>query len=238
MTIGFGNGDFYRIQNDPLERYSEKYLDIYATENANAIELNCLDEKHADYLLNNDLNLSKFDYVSIHGPSCITFSDNDQSNRILLKFQNITKKYKIKNILFHADTIKDWSVFTKYSNLPISIENMDDRKKFGQTVDEVLPNLEKYDLNLTLDLQHCFVNDPTMKLAQEFHKKCYDRIVQYHISGFDEELLHYPLFKTKQDIIIESLEKKEIPIIIESTFDQVGEHEKELTYIKNKLNIS
>jgi hypothetical protein len=74
-----------------------------------------------------------------------------------------------------------------------------------------------------------------MKLAFDFQEKFKERIVEYHIAGNGEEFLHYPLFKTKQDEIITSLQYPNIPIIIESTFDKIGEQEEELEYIKRKI---
>jgi len=95
--------------------------------------------------------------------------------------------------------------------------------------------LDKYNFGLTLDLQHCFVNDPTMKLAQDLQMKFHGRIVEYHISGFEEKAPHYPLYETRQDIIIESLIYKTIPIIIESVFDICGDEQDELRYIQKRL---
>jgi hypothetical protein len=74
-----------------------------------------------------------------------------------------------------------------------------------------------------------------MQTAMEFQGLYKDRIVEYHISGHDEEKLHWPLFKTKQDIIIRSLLYPEIPIIIESEFENYDEAGKELNYIKSRM---
>ena len=87
-----------------------------------------------------------------------------------------------------------------------------------------------------LDLQHCFVNDPSMQLAKDLHKAFGDRLVQYHISGYHPEYLHYPLYKTQQDIIIASMERKDLPIIVESTFEAKEELSKELPYIQVHLS--
>ena len=237
MIIGFSNGDFYRLFQNELERFSKKYINLYKANNlANAIELNCLNEGYIDYIiLSNNLDLSYFKYISLHAPNLL-YQKNDVSNRILSKLVEVYKKYSIKNIVIHVDMVKDWDIFSNYSMLPISIENMDDRKDFGKSIADIKSILEKYNFNLTLDLQHCFVNDSTMKLAFEFQKLFNKRIVEYHISGFEKDLSHYPLFKSSQDEIIYSLQFKNLPIIIESTFDKIGEHKKELLYIKQKLN--
>lgn len=237
MIIGFSNGNFYRIYFNSNERFSNEYINHYKSRGlANAIELDCSNETMIDYLLDiNDFDLSYFTFISLHAPD-LAYTDDENSNRVLSKLELLAKKYKINNFVFHTDTIFDWNVLNNYKNIPISIENMDNHKKFGRTIDDVKSILDKYDFKLTLDLQHCFVNDKSMKLALDFQEKFKDKIIEYHISGFDDELIHYPLFKTKQNEIIDSLKYKNMPIIIESTFDKIGEQEMELEYIKKRLN--
>ncbi len=236
MTIGFSNGVFYRTEDSHSERISfDSMTRFYAEGEANAIELHCIDEKAIDSLIcSRDVDLHFFDFISLHAPSFV-YAKNQDSKRILDKIKTLVEKYKINNLVFHTDTIIDWDVFSEYLDLPISIENMDNRKKSGRTVEDMRSILERYDFGLTLDLQHCFVNDKSLQLAIDFQKEFEDRVVEYHISGFDENFLHYPLFKTKKDQIISALLKKDIPIIIESTFDKFGEERKELEYIKKRL---
>ncbi len=88
---------------------------------------------------------------------------------------------------------------------------------------------------MTLDLQHCFTNDPSGKLARDFQEICKDRIVEYHISGYAQPYLHHPLYQTQQEDIIDSLQYPHIPIIIESTMDNVNELEQEIDYIINHI---
>lgn len=235
MTIGFSNGNFYKLFSDPYERFSNEYLDRYMSGGANAIEVHCLDEKMVDYILDvKDLDLSDFSHVSFHAPA-LAYKDDEGSNRFLYKLELLTAKYNLKNIVFHPDTVLDWSVFIKHKKLPISIENMDGHKNFGKTVDDISSILDKYDFRLTLDLQHCFMNDNSMQSAADFQEKFKNRISEYHISGLNINEPHYPLFKTKQNTIIDALKYSELPIIIESTFEHFGDQEKEIGYIKNHL---
>ncbi|MFC1608943.1 hypothetical protein ACFL2R_01675 [Patescibacteria group bacterium] len=233
MKIGFGTGDFYRINTTSSERFSKEFINHFKAGQANAIELACIDESLIDHLIrSDDVDLSAFKYVSIHTP------DPDQNidpKTLLKKLAIIHKKFNIQNVVFHADSPMDWNILKKYPDLPISIENMDITKDFGKTIEEINSILSEYDFKLNLDLQHCFTNDESMNLALEFQKEFKGRIAEYHISGFEEKLFHYPLFKTRQDQIIHSLQNTNIPIIIESTFDEIGEHEKEIAYIKNTI---
>jgi len=236
MKIGFSNGDFYRLDFNSNQRFSNQRINFFKDGgSASALELCCYKEEMVDYLLDNDIDLSYFTYLSLHVPD-LPYKKDGRANSVLSKLELLGQKYKINNFVFHADTVIDWGLFNSFRGLPVSIENMDDRKKFGRTIDDIKSILYKHNFKLTLDLQHCFVNDSSMKLALDFQEEFKDKIAEYHISGFDEELLHYPLFKTKQNIIIESLKYINLPIIIESAFDKVGEHEEEMKYITDIIN--
>ncbi len=237
MTIGFGNGDFYRLHHHDWNRFSDEYLELYTAGGlAKALEFHCRSEQDLDYLIRaTDLNLTPFDYISLHAPAH-AYQKDENSRSLLDKLSLIAQKYSLKNIVFHVDLVRDWDVFLDYKLLPISIENMDDRKTSGRSLEDIKAILDKYDFNLTLDLQHCFVNDRSLRLAEQFQDEYPSKIVEYHLSGYDESLLHYPLFKTKQDQIINCLRYTDKPIIIESTFDKIGEHESELEYITQRLS--
>ena len=203
----------------------------------NTLELHCINEETLDYILEHRLRFAtNIKSVSLHAPTMkIKYDDSEKSHRVLHKIELVCAKYNIHNVVFHPDLVLDWDVLNDYTNIPVSIENMDDRKKFGKTVEDIGNILERYNFGLTVDLQHCFVNDETMQLAQDFQNKFKSRIVEYHISGFQEDLLHYPLYKTRQDGIIKALKYKNIPIVIESVFDKIGEQYEELEYIKQRL---
>jgi hypothetical protein len=232
MTIGFGTGVFYRILADPLDRFLEEYVRLYKTGGTNAFELLCRDEGMLDFLLaDTSMDLSPFSWISLHMPDTLVYKDDEPTHRMLSKLERLTRKFGLKNFVFHADIVQDWRVLDRYAHLPLSIENMDERKLSGRTVQDIASILDKHDFKLTLDLQHCFVNDRSMQLARDFQEVFKDRIVEYHVSGYEERFLHYPLYKTNQPEILEALKYKETPIIIESTFDEIGEQEKELAYI-------
>jgi hypothetical protein len=239
MKIGFCNGDYYRIFSEPNERFSEKNLNLYTGQGkAKAIELHCINDGMINYLLNREnLDLSPFSFISLHTPH-FPYKNNYSTNIFLSKLIALKEKFNIKNFVFHTDKDIDWDIFKNYKELPISIENMDNRKITGKTFNEIKTILDKYDFKLTLDLQHVFTNDSSMQLALLLQEEFRGRIAEYHISGFDPNLLHYPLFKTQQNIIIKSLKYTDLPIIVESTFDKLGEHETELEYILEKLNNS
>lgn len=237
MIIGFACGDLYRVNTSYFERFDNNFIKYFSLPWAKAIELHCLDESMVDFLLKDTiLDLSYFSFISLHTPD-LYYWNNQETSRIFLKFQRLQEKYNISNFVFHTDKVLNWDFAFQYPKLPISIENTDDRKDFWRNIEDIDSVLSHYNFGLTLDLQHCFVNDRTMSLALDFQEKFKERIVEYHISWYEEKFNHYPLFKTRQDEIITSLQYLDKPIIIESTFDKIGEQEEELEYIKGKTKI-
>jgi hypothetical protein len=178
---------------------------------------------------------NNFSYCSIHAPAH-KYQKDDSSYKILNYLDNLCQELPIKNIVIHPDEVIDRSVFAKYPNIPLSIENMDERKKSCQWVEDLNKIFkENPQIKFTLDLQHAFVNDPTMQLAKDLHKEFKDRLIEYHISWHHKELLHYPLFKTKQIEIINAVERLDIPLIIESCYDNKNELEQEIKYIQENI---
>lgn len=236
MILGFSNGDFWKLHEFELERFEHKYLKFLLNQGTNAVELNCRNLESLNFLLENDIKiLDEFDFVSMHAPD-IFYKDDAISHKILNSIEKTCKKHPIQNVVFHVDKITNWDLIAKYNQIPISIENMDDTKVFGQTLEDMKSILDRYNFNITIDLQHCFTNDPTMNLAVELQNSFANRIAEYHLSGFKEKVLHYPLFKTNQDIIIKNLLHTDKPIIIESVFDKFSEGKSEVDYLKEKLH--
>lgn len=232
LIIWWSTGDFYRISD---ARNTDEYiLKYFAIPEINSLEIMFHDTKELQCHISKDIIGGRISHYSIHAPARHPYQDDEESHRILKSVEKICAELPIKNIVIHPDNVVDRSVFQQYKHLPFSIENMDDRKKSCRSVEDIQKTLEEHPyMWFTLDLQHCYTNDPTMQLAKDFHKVLWHKIVEYHLSWYHPELLHYPLFKTHQDEIIKSLENRDIPIIIESTFDNQYELAKEITYIKS-----
>jgi len=174
-----------------------------------------------------------FDFISLHAPTRFLYKNNKETNKLLVKLQNLHKKFNFNIIVLHSDIILDWDVFKKY-DLPIAIENMDNRKESGKTVEDLKEIFERNDIKMVLDINHCYVNDNSLKLVKEMYDNFKDRIVEIHLSGF--EAFHDLLYKTKQIEFIKSLPNKNIPVIIESMIDSIVDIKKEFDYIKKNLN--
>lgn len=233
LIIWWSTGDFYRVEYPKNEdTYIERF---FCKPSASAIEIMINKKRWLNCGLTTDLITNNFSYCSIHAPAH-NYQRNTSSYEILDYLNTLCKELPIQNVVFHPDEVIDRNIFAEYSNIPFSIENMDERKKSCQWVQDLEEVFKKApNLKLTLDLQHAFVNDPTMQLAKDLHSAFGDRLVEYHISWFDKELLHYPLFKTQQKEIIQAIERPDIPLIIESTFDEADELEKEIEYIMQHI---
>lgn len=227
--IGFSHGDFYKV----MDKYAKEVFDVYAEAGSEIIEIhpNKIDE--IDKLKSIIPFIEKYPYKSIHLPTNIKYQNNIETKKVLDAIANFYKAIGANLILVHPDLVEDWDVFDGYPFV-WAIENMDNRKQNYKN----LPDLKelfkrKKDWKMVLDLNHCYSNDASMKLAQDFIDEFQDRIAEIHLSGYVE--YHEPLFKTKQIEIMEFCKKLNVPIIIESTFDSIDEAKKEMEYVKNFL---
>lgn len=236
MIIGFTSG---RYKN---ETYFISKLNKLLSIGCNAIELhpkmNSLDDFDLSEKSVNLLN-NKFDYVSLHAPARnFKINNSISSKEIFKKIDELIKKVSIKNVIIHPDIIEDFNIL-KDKDWPISLENMDCRKKDGRYVRELEIVFNKVpSANLVLDLNHCYTNDMEMKLADEILNKFSSRIVEYHISAYvGEDKLHQPFSTSNCDIILSKVSNKNTPLIIEVITDVLSNEEltRELSYIKAKL---
>ncbi|KKR06788.1 MAG: hypothetical protein UT32_C0016G0010 [Parcubacteria group bacterium GW2011_GWC2_39_14] len=144
----------------------------------------------------------------------------------------IQKKFNFEYINFHPDKITDFNVLVE-SGLPVCMENMDSRKLAFRSVEDMQKILDQYPFGMVLDLNHCYSNGGNMDLVNEFWNKFEKRIKYFHLSGFTT--LHDPLYKTKQNQLVDFVESKSVPVIIESMLENVVEMETEWHYIMDNL---
>lgn len=228
MILGFSSGCLYKTH----DRLAKETFDIFKSTGANAIEVMCASVDNISRLLEISLSdLEGFEYVTLHAPNLGIVSQEDLESA-LENFEEAQGKFNFKHVVLHPDGIENWEVFSKF-NIPWAIENMDQRKESGKDVADMKKVFEELNAKMVLDLNHCYVNDSSMELAQDFVEEFKDRIVEIHLSGF--ETLHEPLFKTKQKEILGAIYDKNIPIIIESGCETVDDVKKEYEYVKNHL---
>lgn len=214
---------------------SKENIDLLAC-GSTALEVNCHHVRNVETMERLAPYLQNFDYVSLHTPCDTRYKNDDETRLMLKKIETYCLKYNIQLAVVHPDLVDDWSVFDEFK-LNWAAENMDNRKASFRTVESMKTFLDAHpNWGMVLDVGHCNVNDKTMGLAYEFIAELKDRIKEIHLSGY--EVFHDPLHRTKQAEIIESCKKLDVPIIIESTFEETDGVEgikKEFDYILDVL---
>ncbi len=159
------------------------------------------------------LDLSAFEYISIHAPS--RFSESEEEYVIEL----LGKAPRNFPIILHPDTIHDHAKWRRFGP-QLAIENMDRRKEVGRSAEELRQWFEVLpEAHLCLDLAHVHQFDRTMTEAYRILKNFKDRVCQLHVSELDSTGHHHqlslgsmrafgeigPMIPTEVAIILESL---------------------------------
>ncbi|MSU55131.1 MAG: hypothetical protein EXS46_01155 [Candidatus Taylorbacteria bacterium] len=211
--IGFSLGCFWQKSkpNEILKFLQEKGIKIVELK-----KITPIDQVEDDLAMYRKEDLEGFSFLSYHAP-VLPYGKNKETEKFFSEIMLLHKLRPLDLLIVHPDSIQDSSIFNDLP-FPIGFENMDKNKKSHRTVAEMEKLLaQNSSWKLVLDVNHCFVNDPSMQLAHDFYSTLGDRIAEIHLSGFAK--LHDPLFETKQELIIKSIRDKNIPIIIESQMD-------------------
>jgi len=233
--IGFTNGCFHGKNRNIFSVAALNKLKLKGT---NALELSfdpLADQTKLRALLP---ELKKFKYISLHMSSRYDYSGGKIMTKILKNTLAFYQLCGAQLVVLHPDVVKNWQIFQKY---PINwaVENMDSNKIDFQTVSSVGRLLAQWPkLKMVLDLNHCYENDPTLKLANDFIKRFKNKIKEIHLSGHQnsKKTHHGLLYQTKQKQIVLTCRKIKVPIIIESYLEHDSDIEKEFNYINKLLN--
>jgi hypothetical protein len=188
-----------------------------------AVELSAIREHELIPLLRslNDLDLSRFQHVSIHAPS--SFPPEAEA----WIFQEL---YEIRRrgwpIIVHPDTLYDFSLWRLLGDL-LCIENMDKRKPVGRTVRELKYLFSEFpQASFCFDIGHARQVDTSMIEAYLMLKQFRSRLRQVHISEVNTSNKHDRLsFVSILDFQeVSRLIPASTPVIIESivSSDQIG----------------
>lgn len=223
MLLGFST----EILNKTHGRVSIEIFELFKSFGCNAIEIAINNDEALEKLIKEIVpkDLGGFSHVSMHAPPIYDISTVD----LIKKAHDI---FHFKTIVVHPDEIENWEMLKRFP-LPFAIENMDWRKEIGKYAESMQDIFGKHDMPMVLDLNHCFTNDPSMRLAEEMREKLAERIREIHVSGFEQE--HEPLFKTGQKEILSAVYDKSLPIIIESVCETVEDARKEFEYVRSLL---
>ena len=169
----------------------------------------------ARYVL--DVPIDRFSYVSFHAPSSFAPSEEKQ---VLAQLAAIAERGW--PIVVHPDVIFTPAKWQQLGGL-LLIENMDQRKPFGRTAEElsavfsVLSNA-----SLCFDFGHARQIDPTMTEAFRIVNQHGRRLKQIHLSDVDAESKHHPLNipAVKAFFRIAPLIERNVAIILEAVVSE------------------
>jgi hypothetical protein len=197
-------------------------LDLLKDQPVAAVELSAIRTHELRPLLDalDDLDLSKFEYVSIHAPS--EFSPQEEA----WIFQEFYRRQRGWPVVVHPDTLYDCSLWGLLRDL-LCIENMDKRKSAGRTTRELEHQFEAFPLaSFCFDIGHARQVDTSMVEAYKMLTMFGPRLRQVHMSEVNTRSKHDQLslvsildFQEVAQLIPSS-----VPIIIESIVapDQIG----------------
>ncbi len=208
MAIGFSTGS---IAHGDFKAA----LQLLQDQDIRAIELSVLreDELYPLFLEINDLDLTKYDHVSVHAPGKrIHLAEKDLVN-MLVAFAE-----KAWPIIVHPDIICEVGLW-RILGSKLCIENMDKRKPCGRTMfdlKEIFNNLPE--AVFCLDVAHAKQVDPTMTECYLMIGEFKDKLLQLHVSDVTTESRHIPL--NEQAIAayqqIAKYLPEDLPVILES----------------------
>jgi|SRR5882724_555592 hypothetical protein len=179
------------------------------------VELSALREYELPKLMGalSNLDLSSFEYVSIHAPSRLS----ELSERDVVQLLGGAIKKEIP-IVLHPDTIEDPAEWCKFGSF-LLIENLDKRNSAFRTTRELHEVFARFpDAQFCLDVAHARQVDPTMGEATQMLRAFGSRLRQVHASGLNSNSTHGPLSSAASWAFsqISHLIPQDVPIILES----------------------
>ena len=160
---------------------------------ARAVELSALRLHEVEPLLAAlpGLNLSGFNYVSVHAPSRFARADEARLAEALSVFVPLGFP-----VVLHPDAIHNHAVWRRLGR-GLSIENMDRRKPLGRTVLELGRVFNRLpDASFCFDVGHAHQVDRTMNDADFLLRELGARLAQVHVSEVTTRGRHDPLSRS------------------------------------------
>jgi hypothetical protein len=168
-------------------------LDVQrAISRISAVELSALRDHELSSLVEAvpSLDLEQFEYVSFHAPSKLQTLDEQTVFNLLFSLPHDWP------IVVHPDILRTPSLWRQLGER-LCLENMDNRKTTGRTVDELRALFVTFpDATFCLDLGHALQIDPTMASAILMLCEFGDRLRELHVSEVGPRGEHLPLGAT------------------------------------------
>jgi len=213
LQFGYSTGIAYD-QDISLSELLDRFIEM----RLNSVELMIANEKELDQISLDDISKIKksFEHISVHGLiKGITYSEH--ADAVLDRLTAIMAEVNAAYVVVHPDLIDDIDWLYAKLGSKLAIENMDNRKDFGQCVADLKSLFASAsDARWICDLNHVYTVDLSMKLAKSLHTEFGDRLVGYHVSGYEGgDRLHVGLKTCHMPFLLESVENLEVPIIHE-----------------------
>ena len=179
-----------------------------------AIELSALRESELRRLVtvHRDLDLTHFQYISVHAPSRFSELPEPEAVELLLE---LPAEWPI---IVHPDSIQDFPLWRALGDR-LCLENMDIRKRTGRTAEELASIFQQLpDARFCLDLGHAHQVDSTMSVAADLLRRFGDRLRQLHVSDVGTFGQHRPIGYLLEQAYqrVKSLIATDVPAILES----------------------
>jgi endonuclease IV len=237
MVIAISVGSCYdlKLERNDTIRFIQKYSD-----KINGIELLFATPKEllAFEFDKDTLNFVRsLDFVSIHMPVIDAEYKNDsETKKVIAKATAIYKSVKAEYLVFHPNTIKDYSILNW--NLTNCVENLNSKEynQGFQTVTEMRTLLEQ-NTGLKLVLDTCHMLEAKINPAEFLELKDYVKGIHLAVQWKQGERIRTHGFLQENPEQLEQIKpllKLDVPKIIESDFypEKVSLIEKELDLIK------
>jgi hypothetical protein len=190
-------------------------LEILRSTNIRVVELSALRFHELEPLVNAipDLELGRYDFVSVHGPSSFSSADEPLVIRLLKKVTD--SRYPV---IVHPDAIHGLAEWRTFGNL-LYIENMDQRKSTGRTWHELSEIFRLLpEAKLCFDAGHARNVDTSMSQAAAILERFQGRLGEVHLStvsslGRHESFTFLAIHAFRE---IANLIPEDVPIILES----------------------
>jgi hypothetical protein len=189
-------------------------VDSAARTSSFAVELSALSEEELPGLLDYLAEAPRlpFHFVSVHGPS---------KHRVMAEAELVARldrlPTRVTAIVLHPDSIGDLAVYEQLGRRLV-IENMDGRKAWGQTADDLHAVFDALPrARLCFDIAHAKMVDPTMGVGAELLSAFATRLSHVHLSSLDERHGHVSLTTSDEALFSELLRRcVDVPWILEA----------------------
>lgn len=200
-----------------------------------AVEMSALRQPELQPLLEalDDLDLSRFNYVSLHAPS--QFRPEWETQAVSLLRAQLHRGWPI---VVHPDVLTRMDLWREFGSL-LCIENMDKRKPIGSTAEELAQIFAQLpDASLCFDIGHARQVDPTMTEAYMILRDFGSKLRQVHVSEVNtssrHDVLSYTTILAFQQVA--HLIPEHIPLILETPVTE-GSMELEIARVREALPI-